>query len=75
VGNNFDPKRTFHSKVMTRNLSFFAKNGQLLSLSDTREKNFSFPIHAVNFCETFSTCSLSSLKQDLKVKNEKINSF
>jgi hypothetical protein len=48
---------------------FFAKNGQILSLPGTREKNFSFPIRAVNFCETFCTCSPSSLGQDLTVKN------
>jgi hypothetical protein len=50
---------------------FFAKNGLLLSLLGIREKSFSFPIHAVNFCETFSTCSPSSLGQDLMVKNAK----
>jgi hypothetical protein len=62
----FYPKRTFHSKIMTRNLT---KNGQLLSLPCTREKNVSFPIHVVNFCKTFCTCSPSSLGQDLTVKN------
>jgi hypothetical protein len=46
-------------------------NGQLLSLPSTREKNFSFPICAVNFCKTFCTCSPSSLGQDLMVKNAK----
>jgi hypothetical protein len=50
---------------------FFAKNGQLLSLLGMREKNFSFPIRAVNFCKTFCTCSPSSLRQDLMVKNAK----
>jgi hypothetical protein len=50
---------------------FFAKNGQLLSLPGTREKNFSFPIHAGNYCKTFCTCSSSSLGQDLTVKNPK----
>jgi hypothetical protein len=34
-----NPKRTFHSKVMTRNL-LLAKNGQLLSLPGTRKKAF-----------------------------------
>jgi hypothetical protein len=47
------PKQTFHSKVMIRNLFFFffffAKNGQLLSLPGTREKNYSFSIYVVNF--------------------------
>jgi hypothetical protein len=47
---------------------FFVKNGQLLSLPGTREKNFSFPIRVVNFCEAFGTCSPSSLGQDLTVK-------
>jgi hypothetical protein len=50
---------------------FFAKNAQLLSRLGTREKNFYFPIHAVNFCKTFCTCSPSSLGQDLIVKNAK----
>jgi hypothetical protein len=50
---------------------FFVKNGQLLFLPGTREKNFSFPIRAVNFYETFYTCSPSSLGQDLTVKNAK----
>jgi hypothetical protein len=51
---------------MTRNLSF-EKNGQLLSLLGTREKYYSFPIRVVNFCETFCTCSPSSLGQDYMV--------
>jgi hypothetical protein len=50
---------------------FFAKNGKLLSLPGTREKNLFFPIRVVNFCETFCTCSLSSLGQDLMIKNAK----
>jgi hypothetical protein len=50
---------------------FFAKNGQLLSLLGTREKNYSFPIRVVNFCEAFCTCSPSSLGQDYTVKNAK----
>jgi hypothetical protein len=49
----------------------FAKNGQLLSLPGSREKNFSLPIRAVNFCKTFCTCSPSILEQDLMVKNAK----
>jgi hypothetical protein len=50
----------------------------LLSLPGTVEKNFSshfkrynLTIRAVNFCETFWTCSCSSLGQDLTVKSEK----
>jgi hypothetical protein len=66
----FYPKWTFHSQVMTRNL-FFCEEGQLLSLPGTREKNFSFPIRAVNFCKTFCTYYPTSLGQDLKVKNSK----
>jgi hypothetical protein len=50
---------------------FFAKNRQLLSLLDTREKIYSFPICVVNFCEAFCTCSSSSLGQDYTVKNAK----
>jgi hypothetical protein len=48
----------------------------LLSLPGTVEKNFSLnfkrynlTIRAVNFRETFWTCSCSSLGQDLKVKS------
>jgi hypothetical protein len=44
----------------------------------TREKSFSFhfkrynlTIHAVNFCETFCTCSPSSLGQDPMVEKAK----
>jgi hypothetical protein len=48
---------------------FFAKDEQLLSLPCIREKNFSFPIRVVNFCETFFTCFPSSIGQDLTVKN------
>jgi hypothetical protein len=50
----------------------------LLSLPGTVEKNFSshfkhynLTIRAVNFCETFWTCSCSSLGQDLTVKSAK----
>jgi hypothetical protein len=50
----------------------------LLSLPGRVEKNFSshfkrynLKFRAVNFCETFWTCSCSSLGQDLKVKSEK----
>jgi hypothetical protein len=68
MGIIFYTKRTFHSKVLTRNL-FFCKEWAASFLSSTREKNFSFPIRAVNFCKTFSTCSPSSLGQDLTVKN------
>jgi hypothetical protein len=50
---------------------YFAKNGQLLILLGTREKNFSFPIRAVNFCKENCTCSPNSLGQDLMVKNAK----
>ena len=60
---------------------FCTKGGQsLLSLLGTRKKNFSFhfkrynlTICAVNFFETFCTCSPSSLGQDLMVKIAKIN--
>jgi hypothetical protein len=62
------PKTDFPFKSYDKKL-VFAKNGQLLSLPSTREKNFSFPICAVNFCKTFCTCSPSSLGQDLTVKN------
>jgi hypothetical protein len=61
-------KTDFPFKSYDKNLFFFAKNGQLLSLLGTREKNFSFPIRAVNFCKTFCTCSLRSVGQDLTVK-------
>jgi hypothetical protein len=50
----------------------------LLSLPGTLKKNFSshfkrynLTIRAVNFCETFWTCSYSSLRQDLVVKSAK----
>jgi hypothetical protein len=64
-------KTDFPFKSYDKKLVFFAKNGQLLSLPGTREKNFSFPIRAVNFCEFFCTCSPNSLGQDLMVKNAK----
>jgi hypothetical protein len=51
----------------------------LLSLPGTVEKNFSLnikryylTIRAVNFCETFWSCSCSSLGQDLTVKSAKM---
>jgi hypothetical protein len=59
------------------------KGGQsLLSLPGTGEKNFFFhfkrynlTIRAVNFFETFCTCSSSSLRQDLIVKIAKKSFF
>jgi hypothetical protein len=59
--------------------NFCTTGGQsLLSLPGTVEKNFSslfkrynLTIRVVNFCETFWTCSCSSLGQDLMVKCEK----
>jgi hypothetical protein len=75
MGKQFLSKMDFPYKSYDKKLGIFAKNGQLLSLPGTREKNFSFPIHAVNFCKTFCTCSPSSLGQDLKVKNANINYF
>jgi hypothetical protein len=61
--------------------NFYTKGSQiLLSLPSSREKNFSFhfkqynlTIRAVNFFETFCTCSPSSLGQDLIVKIPKID--
>jgi hypothetical protein len=50
---------------------FFVKNGQLLFLPSTREKNLFFPIHAVNFCKTFCTCSPNSLGKDPTIINAK----
>jgi hypothetical protein len=55
---------------------FCTNSGQsLLSMLGTRERNFSFhfkrynlTIRAINFFETFCTCSPSSLGQDLVVK-------
>jgi hypothetical protein len=55
-------------KKLWRETCCFAKNGQLLSLSSIRKKEFSSPICAVNFCKTFCTCFPSSLRQDLIVK-------
>jgi hypothetical protein len=61
-------------------LNFFAPRAVkgLLSLPGTVEKNFSLnfkrynlTIRVVNLCETFWTCSCSSLGQDLKVKSSK----
>jgi hypothetical protein len=37
----------------------------------SRFKRYNLTIHAVNFCETFWTCSCSSLGQDLTVKSAK----
>jgi hypothetical protein len=62
---------------------FCAKGGQsLLSLLGTVEKNFSLhfkrynlTICAVNFYETFCTCSPSSLGQDPTVESEKSDFF
>jgi hypothetical protein len=59
--------------------NFCTTGGQsLLSLPGTVDKNFSLnfkrynlTIHAVNFCETFWTCSCSSLVQDPTVKSTK----
>jgi hypothetical protein len=54
------------------------RRSSLLSLPVTVEKNFSshfkrynLTIRAVNFCETFWTCSCSSLGQDLTIKSAK----
>jgi hypothetical protein len=60
--------------------NFCTMGGQsLLSLQGTSKKNFSFyfkrynlAIRAVNFFETFCTCSPSSLVQDPMVKIPKI---
>jgi hypothetical protein len=62
---------------------FCTTGGQsLLSLLGTVEKKFSFHfkrynliIRAVNFCETFWTCSCSSLGRDLMVKSAKNEFF
>jgi hypothetical protein len=59
--------------------NFCTTGGQnLLSLPGTMEKKFSFnfkcynlTIRAVNFCETFCTCSLSILGQDPMVESAK----
>jgi hypothetical protein len=67
---NFYPKQTFHSKVMTRKL-FFCEEWVASFPAEYKGKKISFPTRAVNFCETFCTCSPSSLGQDLTVKNTK----
>jgi hypothetical protein len=51
---------------MTRNLFFCEECAASFSIG-YKGKNFSFPIRTVNFCETFCTCSSSSLGQDLTV--------
>jgi hypothetical protein len=63
--------------------NFCTMGGQsLLSLLGTSKKNFSFhfkhynlTIHAVNFFETFCTCSPSSLWQDPIVKVQRKEIF
>jgi hypothetical protein len=62
---------------------FCTTGGQsLLSLQGTSKKNFTFnfkrnylTIHAINFFETFCTCSSSSLGQDPIVEIPKKNYF
>jgi hypothetical protein len=59
---------------MTKNL-FFCEEWAASFPTMYKEKNNSFPIRAVNFCETFCACSPISLGQDLKVKNGRKKSF
>jgi hypothetical protein len=48
---------------------YFCEEWAASFLPRHKGKKISFPIHAVNFCETFCTCSPSSLGQDLAIKN------
>jgi hypothetical protein len=67
----FNPKWTFHSKVMTKNLFFCKEWAASFSYRAQGKKSFSFPIRVVNFCKTFCACFPSSLGQDLTIKNAK----
>jgi hypothetical protein len=67
MGKLFLPKTDF--QFHSRNLIFCEEWAAFFPL-DTREKNFYFQIHAVNFCKTFCACSPSSLGQDLTIKNK-----
>jgi hypothetical protein len=60
------PKKDFPFKSYDK---FFCEEWTTSFLVGHKEKNFSFPICAVNFCKTFCTCFPSSLGQDLTVKN------
>jgi hypothetical protein len=65
----FLPKTDFLFKSYEKKLVFFCKEWVASFFGGHKEKKNSFPIHAVNFCKTFCTCSPSSLGQDLTVKN------
>jgi hypothetical protein len=48
---------------------FFCKEWAASFSVGHKGKNFSFPIRAINFFETFCTCSPNSLGQDLTVED------
>ena len=70
VHKNFkkESKMDFPFKSYDKKLVFLRRMG-------TCKKNLSFPINAVDFCKTFCTCSINSLRQDLMVKIAKRYTF
>jgi hypothetical protein len=73
MGKQFLPKMDFSLKGYDKKLVFLQRMGSFFPCPTQGKKNKKFLIYAVNFCKTFCTCSPSSLGQDLKVKNAKIN--
>jgi hypothetical protein len=69
------PKTNFPFKSYDKKLVFLQRRGSFFPCRAYKEKNLSFPIREVNFCETFCTCSPSSLGQDLTIKNILKNYF
>jgi hypothetical protein len=54
MGNFFIPKIDFPFKSYDKKLVFLQKNGQLLLLLGTKEKNFYFPIRESTFAKLFA---------------------
>jgi hypothetical protein len=71
MGKQILPKTDFPLKSYDKKLVFLRRMGNFFPYWTQGKKKISFPIRAVNFCETFCTRSPSSLGQDLTVKNAK----
>jgi hypothetical protein len=71
MGNFSLPKTYFPFKNYDKKLVFLQRIGSFFSCHAQGKKLF-FPIRAVSFCETFCTCSPSSLGQDLKFNKNAI---
>jgi hypothetical protein len=71
MGEQILSKTDFPFRSYDKKLVFLRRMGNFFPLLGTREKNFSFPIRAVNFSETFCTCSPCSVGQDPTTESAK----